>query len=84
METRVYVEGRGIYRSHTNNYLSHKQGERGGLLNFSRDTVGGYGRVGYRSQTGHSSSQIGDSRGGSARHVIRSEEINHSSLLNVG
>ena len=36
------------------------------------------------SYTSHSSSQIGDSRGDSARHGSRSEEINQSSLFNVG
>ena len=82
--TRADGEGRGGYRSLTRYFSSSNRGEHGRLLTFPGYTVGGYGRVGYRSQTGHSSSQIGDSRGGSARHVIRSEEINHSSLLNVG
>ena len=33
-ETRVDDEGRGGYRSHTNHYLSHNQGESGRLLYF--------------------------------------------------
>ena len=54
-ETRVDVEGRGGYRSHTNHYFSHKQDESGRLLTFSRDTVGGDGRFRYRSHNIHSS-----------------------------
>ena len=60
------------------------QGECGRLLTFYVDTIGGDGRVGYRSYTIHSSSQIGDSRDDSARHASRTEDINHSSLFKVG
>ena len=49
--------------SQTSHYFSHKQGERGILLTFSRDTVGGDARVGYRSWNSKYSSQILDSRG---------------------
>ena len=82
--TKADGEGRGGYRSLTRNCFSSNRGERGRLLTFSGYTVGGDGRVGYRSQTGHSYSQIEDSRGDSARHIISSEDISHSSLLNVG
>ena len=54
--TRVYVEGRGGYRSPTSHYYSHNQDERGILLNFSGDAVDGDGRVEYRYQNSHSSS----------------------------
>ena len=50
------VKGRGGYRYPTSHYSYHNQGERGTLLDFSGDTVGGDGRVGYRSQTIHCSS----------------------------
>ena len=81
--TRVHVEGRGLYRSTTSHYSSPNQGERGRLLNFSGDTLGGDGVVGYMSQTSHSSSWRGDIRGDSARHGSRTEYIRHSSLFNV-
>ena len=55
--TRFYVEGRGGYKSLASHYYSHNQGERGRLLNFSGDTVGGDGRFGYKYQTIHYSSQ---------------------------
>ena len=45
ISNRFGVECRGGYRSHTNHYVSHNQGESGSLLNFSRDTIGGGGRV---------------------------------------
>ena len=54
------------------------------IVDFTGVTVGGDKIVGYMSYTSHSSSQIGDSRGDSARHGSRSEEINQSSLFNVG
>ena len=82
--TRVDVEGGGRYRSLTIRCSSHNQGENGILLNLSEDTVVGDGGYGYRYQTIHSSSQRGDSRYDSARNGSRSEDINHSSLLNVG
>ena len=53
-------------------------------MTFLGDTVGGDGRVGYRYHTIHYYSQRGDSRGDGERHVSRSEDINHSSLLNFG
>ena len=53
-------------------------------MNSIEDTVGGNGRVIYRSQTGHSYSQIGDSRGYGARHGSITEEVNQYSLLNLG
>ena len=34
--TKADVEGRGLYRSQTSQYSSHKQGERGTLLSFLR------------------------------------------------
>ena len=81
---RVDMEGRGGYRYLTSHYLPPKQGERGILFNFLGDNVGGDGRVGYRYQTSHYYSGRVDSKGDSAIHGSSYEEINHSSLLNVG
>ena len=81
---RVHVERRGGYRSPTGHYSPPNQGELGRLLTFIGDTVGGDRRVGYRPQTSQYSSRRGDSRGDSEIQGIRSEEINHSSLLNFG
>ena len=53
-------------------------------MTFSVDTVGGDGRVGYRSQISHSSSVRVYSKGENAIHVIRTGDINHSSLFNFG
>ena len=53
-------------------------------MNFSGYTVVGDGRFGYRSQTSHSSSQIGDSRSDGARRGSWTEDIYNSSLFNVG
>ena len=82
--TRVYFEGRGVYRSTISHYFSHNQGEHVKLLDFSGDTVIGDGIFGYRSQTRHYSSQIVYNRVDSVRRGGISDEINHSSLFNVG
>ena len=82
--TRVYVEGRGGYRSHISHYSSHNQVERSRLLTFSGDTIGGDGRFGYRSHTNHSSFQRVDSRVHGSRSGSRSEDINRSFFYNVG
>ena len=49
--TRIYVEGRGGYRSCNSHYSSHNQFECGKLLNSPGYTVGGDGIFGYMSQT---------------------------------
>ena len=54
------------------------------IVDFPGDSVGGDGRLGYRSQSRHSYSRKGDSRGDGAIHGSRSEDINYSSLFNVG
>ena len=70
--------------SQTRHYFSHNKGERGRLLTLPGDNVGGDGRVRYRSHISHYYPQIVDIRGYGAIHGSRSEEINHSSLFNVG
>ena len=72
-ETRVDIEGRGGYRSKTNQYYSHNQGDRGRLLNLIGGTVGGDERVRYRSQAIQSYQQRGDSKGDGEIRVIRYE-----------
>ena len=68
-------DGRREYRSkYTSHFFSYN----------TVNTVGGGGRIVYRSHTKHSSFKIGDSRGDSARRGSRYQEITHSSLFNVG
>ena len=82
--TRVNDEGRGGYRSPNSRYYPPNQGERVRLLDFSVDTVGGDGRFGYRSHTILYLYQIVYVSGYSTRQGIRTEDINHYFLLNVG
>ena len=84
MVTRVHVEGRGGYSSPASHYLPTNQGKNGRLLTFSGDTVGGDRGIGYRFQTSQYYPQRRCIRGESARHGIRSEEINHYSSFIVG
>ena len=82
--TRVDVEGRCGYRSPTTHYSSLNQCWFGRLLTFSGDSVDGDDIVWYRSHNSHSSSWKEDGRGESGRLGIRTLEINHASLFNVG
>ena len=71
------------FRSQTNHYFYHNQGESGRLLTFSRYNGDGYGRVVYKSHTNQYYSQRGYIRGDGERHGSRSEDINHLYLFNV-
>ena len=54
------------------------------ISTITRDTVGGDGRVGYKSHTIQYSPQIVDIRGCGARHISRSKDIIHLYFFNVG
>ena len=70
--------------SQTSHYYSHNHGDRGILFTSSGDTFCVDGRVLHSSQTMHYSPQRVDIRGDGAIRGIRSEEMNHSSLLHFG